>query len=307
MKFNQCRSIYPIRIIRPCDKYKYDAQVEFQKVLDSLNENDVIVDCLVADNPKRSFLRCAKCHGAKFACEYCQNFAIFYIGNKKTIEAIEKRYDLQENKLTKEMEDLELTPDSPAKNEQILNLKQLLVALKKEKKNEMLKKCRKQLTWPSSTMEGNSRTIENVTAITEEIERNPDILKTDPEFCKGIKGRSLLLNQPSFHLIKDLPVEYMHLVCIGGIKRLTELTYKVGENRERTSKRKLSDPKIFNDKIRFIQLTREFSRRCRNLDFGVMKASEFRNLLLFFSNCIGRHWRWFWRWKKSMDSFGFYD
>ena len=282
LKFNHCQNIYPIKIIRPCDKYKYDAKQEFQKVLDSLNDNEVIIDCAVGDNPKRSFFRCAKCHGAKYACEYCQNFAVYFIGNKKNLSTIEKKFTLQEQKINLEMEEIMLAPDSPNKTEQINLLKQLLIDLKKEKKEEILKKCRKQLTWPSSTMEGNLRTIENVTAITEEIERNPGILKSDPDFCKGIKGRSLLLNQPHFHMLDDLPCEYMHLICLGVGKRLVELTYKVGENRVRVTTRKLTEPKVFNDLIRFIQVAREFSRRCRNLDFGVMKASEFRNILLFF-------------------------
>ena len=282
LKFNHCRTIYPIRIIRPCDRYKYDAQAEFQKVLDSMNENEIIIDCAEGDNPKRSFFRCAKCHGAKYACEYCENFAVFFIGNKKNIETIEKKYELQELKIIQEMEEIQLGPDNPTKTDQIQNFKQLLIDLKRNKKEEMLKNSRKQLTWPSSTMEGNLRTIDNINMITEEIESNPGILKTDPDFCKGIKGRSLLLNQPNFNILEDLTCEYMHLVCLGVVKRLTELTYKVGENRERVTKRKLSDPKVFNDLIRFIQLAREFSRRCRNMDFGVMKASEFRNLILFF-------------------------
>ena len=198
------------------------------------------------------------------------------------LSTIEKKYAIQERKINGEIEQIHLAPDSENKTEQINTLKQLLLDLKKEKKEDMLKKCRKQLTWPASTMEVNPRTIENVTEITEEIERNPQILKSDADFCKGIKGRSLLLNQPNFNMIEDVQCEYMHLVCIGVVKRLTELTYKVGENRERITKRKLSDPKVFNDMIRLIQVAREFSRRCRNLDFGVMKASEFRNLLLFF-------------------------
>ena len=74
----------------------------------------------------------------------------------------------------------------------------------------------------------------------------------------------------------------MHLVCLGVVKRMVELNFKVGENRERQTKRKLTPPNLFNELIKSIQVCREFSRRCRNLDFGVMKASEFRNLVLFF-------------------------
>ena len=152
---------------------------------------------------------------------------------------------------------------------------------KSKKDNELNKSGKKQLTWPSSTMSGTQRTLESIRAIVTEIENNPDILKNDA-FCKGIKGKSLLLYQPSFNMIRDVPCEYMHLVCLGVIKRLIENTFKVGENRERLTKRKLTNPQVFNQKIRDIQSTREFGRRCRNLDFSTMKAAEFRNLLLFF-------------------------
>lgn len=131
-------------------------------------------------------------------------------------------------------------------------------------------------------MKGNLRTIDGINKIVEDIEENPEILKTDPDRCQGIKGRSLLLNQPFFDLLKDSPCEYMHTVCIGLVRRRIELNFKVGENRERKTKRKLSPPSLCNEKIRSIQLPHECSRRCRNLDLGVMKASEFRNLILFF-------------------------
>ena len=139
-------------------------------------------------------------------------------------------------------------------------------------------------------MTGNLRNLDNVTAIVEEIENNPAILKNDPNFCQGLKGKSLLLEQPHFHFIEDMPTEYMHLVCLGVVKRMLTLTFTVGENRERVTKRKLSSPKMYNDQIKEIQVFRECSRRCRSLDYGVMKAAEFRNALIFFFpiilNCI---------------------
>ena len=172
--------------------------------------------------------------------------------------------------------------DSQNESEELINLRQLLADTKENREKEIRKAGRKQLTWPASTMEGELRTIDNILAITNEIEENPQILKTSPDFCKGIKGRSLLLNQPFFNLIKDSPSEYMHIVCLGIVKRMVELCFKVGETRTRNTKRPLSDPKLFNELIKAIQVVREFSRRCRNLDFGVMKAAEFRNLLIFF-------------------------
>ena len=74
----------------------------------------------------------------------------------------------------------------------------------------------------------------------------------------------------------------MHLVCLGVVKRLTELTFNVGTNRERITKRKLSSTKQFNELMSKTKVFYEFSRRARDLDFAVFKAEEFRNMVLFF-------------------------
>ena len=286
VKFNHCRNIYPIRIIKPCERYKYDEEEELRKVLLDLNSNNVIIDCAILDNPKRLFIRCAKCFSAKYPCEYCKSCAVTHLDKcKKTSKEIEKRFGQEERHLSQQLSQLQDTQEGSENEEEMNDIQIRLQVLNSEKDNELQKAGRKQLTWPKSTMNGPPRTLNKIRAIVNEIENTPDIVKTNPHFCKGIMGRSLLLDQPFFHLIKDTPTEYMHLVCLGNVKRMVELTFKVGENRERVTKRKLSPPALYNIKIKDIQLTREFSRRCRNLDFGVMKSSEFRNILLFFPNC----------------------
>ena len=102
------------------------------------------------------------------------------------------------------------------------------------------------------------------------------------DVAKGITGRSHFLDQPHFNMISDTPAEYMHSSCLGLVKRVVELTFRVGENRERVTKRKLSDPQLFNVYIASVQVVREFGRRCRNLDFSVYKAQEYRNIVIFF-------------------------
>lgn len=281
LKFNHCRNIYPIRIIKPCEKYKYNEKQELQNVLADINANGIVIDCVVFDQPKRSFARCAKCFSAKYPCEFCESCAVSYIDNSKQKKEIETKYKKLEKNLTQRLSQLRETQDDSV-NEEIDEIQERLHGLNIAKDNEMQKAGRKQLTWPKSTMNGPPRTLDKIRNIVNEIENNPEIVKTDPHFCKGIKGRSLFLDQPSFHMIKDITCEYMHLVCLGVVKRLVELTFKVGENRERVTKRKLSPPADFNLLIKDIQLAREFSRRCRNLDFSVMKASEFRNILIFF-------------------------
>ena len=195
-----------------------------------------------------------------------------------------KKYDTMEAEIKNEITQLQQQQGSTSmmkeSEKKIKDLRKTLKDLETEKKKKIQKTGRKQLTWPASTRIGKLRTIESITEIANEIEANPDVLKND-YFCKGIKGKSLFLDQPFFNLIIDMPCEYMHLVCLGSVKRLVELTFKVGENRDRKTKRRLSDPKLFNAKILCIQFPREIGRRVRNMDFGVLKALEFRNIILF--------------------------
>ena len=283
VKFNHCRNIYPIRIIKPCERFKYNEQEQLAEVLNDINQNNCVLDCCVFDNLKRSVLTCTKNHAAKFGCEYCFNCAVPFVNcQNKSNKLIKKRYEIKEKKIAKEIQTLQ-NEENFEENQYISHLRETLNNLKKEKEQELNKKGRSHLKWPSSTMTGNLRTLDGFKEIVNEIENNPDILKNDPDFCKGIKGKSNLLNQPYFDIIRDVPCEYMHLGCLGVVKRMVELNFKVGENRDRLTKRKLSSPKLFNEKIQNVQLFRESSRRCRNLDTSVMKALEYRNLVIFFS------------------------
>ena len=145
-------------------------------------------------------------------------------------------------------------------------------------KDETMKKGH--LTWPPSTMNGRPRTITGIRRIVTSIEEAEADL--DKNYLKGIKGRSILLDQPNFHIVHDLPTEYMHSVCIGTVKKMVEFTYKIGKNRSRITTRRRCDPKEFNTIISSIKVVREFPRRCRNLDTGVYKALEYKNVLCFF-------------------------
>lgn len=124
------------------------------------------------------------------------------------------------------------------------------------------------------------RTKAEILSIVAKIESGDPIMS--PDELKGIVSRSLLLDIENFHCVFDLPGEYMHGTCLGLIKRLTELTFAVGENRYRVTKRKLTPPSKFNELMSKIKVTHEFPRRIRELDFAVMKAVEFRNLSLFY-------------------------
>ena len=109
---------------------------------------------------------------------------------------------------------------------------------------------------------------------------NKDILSIDE--AKGIMGRSLLLDIPYFDYVLDAPVEYLHGVCLGVVKRMLILTFNVGEVRHRNTTRKLSDVTKFNILMATVKMVREFSRRARNLDLTVMKGQEYRNIIFLY-------------------------
>ena len=229
--FNHCRNIYPIRIIKPHNKFKIDEQEHLASVLEDINSNDLDIYCAVMDKLKRSVVKCTMSQSSYYACEYCE---------------------------------------SPAH-----------LLIEKVKRSEGGKSStKKQLVWPYDTRNGNLRTVNSIRQIAAQIIENDGPLER--HVAKGITGMSLFLDQPRFNFISGFPCEYLHIVCLGVVKRTTELTFKVGERRDRITKRKLSDPSLFNHYISLVQVVREFGRRCRNLDFSVYKGQEFRNLLLFF-------------------------
>ena len=223
IKFKHCRNIYPIKLVKPHGKFKYDEKKELASLIAQLNEKNINIDTCVLDNPKRSNVKNTKSSSATYPCEYCESPAVNYIDNTMT---------------------------------------------------------KNQLTWPPTTMNGRPRTITAIRRIVNKIEEGDEELSK--KYLKGIKGRSVFLDQPNFDFIHDMPTEYMHLGCLGVVKRVTELTYKVGKNRPRITKRKRTDPKLFNILICLVLSPREFSRRCRNLDPAVYKAQEYRNLILFY-------------------------
>ena len=146
-------------------------------------------------------------------------------------------------------------PSSDLKKiEDLTKLKNNLV---NDEKKEISSITSRHLFWPASTFNGTPRTIESIEEITNKIQNSNQELSRHE--AKGFYGKSILLSQPNFHFV-----------------------YNILLNRPRITKRKLCDPKMYNELIKLVKVAKEFSRRCRNLDFSVMKASEFRNLILFF-------------------------
>jgi len=99
-------------------------------------------------------------------------------------------------------------------------------------------------------------------------------------------GPSPLLQLEGFNLVDSCPVEYMHGVCLGTIRKMVKLTFKGLGTKPGADKRV---PQIFKDVSpdavsEMLVNTRgvcENSRRTRAID-GHLKGEEYRNLLIEF-------------------------
>ena len=274
VKFEGCKTIYPLRIIKPFNKYSIDDNEQLRLVLNDLHDNNCEITQYIADNPKRSNARQCLCFSSWHPCEYC-----FAKGTKLETNSLETKKKKEGLKMQKEIvaEKIERVRQTGSVNSsQMLKLKNIEKKLNVEEKK--LKPKKSNIVWPKSTMSGPPRTRQEILNIIEKIENNQQMTSDE---SKGIVGRSLLFDFPGFNFVSDITVEYLHCVCLGVTKKCVELTFKVGENRPRITKRKLSLPSDFNLKIHSVKFPFEFNRRIRDLDFSVYKGQEFRNLLLF--------------------------
>lgn len=257
-----CRTIFPHKIVRPLGKYKMDEDKHFDNFLNDLIENDYDIEDFIGDNLKRANVKKCLNHAASYACEYCFNKAVHFKEPEKKNAAKKSLKKIREN----------------LRKTGVKGIKTLEKELEKTEK-EMKKVNRTRLVWPSSTFNGERRTKQKMLEIVEETERRGKLPRDD---AKGVVGRSSLFRIPNFDIIRDAPTEYMHSSCLGVGKRLVELTFDVGEKRKRITKRKLTSTTEFNKLMKKIKVVYEFSRRIRDLDFSVMKAEEFRNIVFFF-------------------------
>ena len=284
LKFKQCRTIYPLRVVRPLNKFPVDHRKQMEKVLLDLHSNNCIIRTFIGDNPIRSRLREALSHSSYFPCEYCDCKGILSNENASS-EASQANLEYQRDILQQQINNL----TANGQEEEAEIFESLLSKLNEARKNKS-----RQIVWPASTRNsGKLRTKQDILETANKIEmfKNgelPNDLSQNEK--RGIVGKSLFLDLEYFDFILDMPTDYLHLSCLGVVKRLMELTFNVGANRKRVTKRKLSSPSLYNKEMKKVKVFKECSRRSRELDFAVFKGQEFRNIsLLFFKaiiNCI---------------------
>ena len=277
IKFKNCRCIYPHKIVRPIKKGYIDNKEQLRNFIQDLNDNSIIIDTVIADNLKRSNMKGSLCHSALFPCEYCYAKGVKYSEKKSKVEKQEESHKTLKEKI-KRIENLK----ERGNKKTLKILKDVLFDLEKDNNRQ---KSKTMTVWPSSTANKELRTKENILEIVSLIENQEDDDENDPlskDDLKGVASHSVLLDLPYFDFVNNVPTEYMHLGCLGVVKRLTELTFNMGLNRKRITNRKLSSTKQFNYLMSLTKVVFEFSRRSRDLDFSLYKAEEYRNLILFF-------------------------
>ena len=261
-KMLNCKQIYPQRIVRPLNKTKVDHDSILNNCISDLLQNSCKIAQYLADNLKRAIGKGCLNHASLFPCEYCFARGVRFV--KQSIPD-GKNHQLQIALIDEKIEQL-----GRQNSDELKALKLLRTKLASE--GEKNKKKKSHIVWPHSTKEAEVRTTSNITEIVRKIENGANL---SPEEKKGVVRRSPLAQIPNFSLVLDVPVDYMHTMCIGVIKRLVELTFNVGEVRIRITKRKLSSPQQFNLLMASTKVPHEFSRRLRELLLSVMKAAEF--------------------------------
>lgn len=266
-RLKQCQVVFPHRLVRPLRKNHVNNKEQFTLFLNDIVASSGEIVEYIADNLKRATGKDCKCHSAAFPCEYCFSCGVRYTQDssaqtKKHFEEIRKK--------------IENDPNG--------NYDDIKLELAKAEK-QIGKKKSSHIVWPATTQNGEPRTVQKILAIIEKIEEQ-GLTNLSPTETKGVVGRSPLLSIPNFDMVRDVPAEYLHSVCLGVGKRMIVCTFAVGEVRIRTTKRKLSDPAKFNEEMLKVKVVRECSRRNRELDFSVMKGQEFQNIILFFTPIV---------------------
>lgn len=220
VKMENCRNIYPLKIIRPINKHRIPYKPHFKKVLDDLNECQCVLNAFIGDNPKRSVIREALNHASRFACEYCIAKAAQYTERNVKLAEEKKKNELQINQFQSQIKMLQTKPVSSSniknRDDQIQILNDIVAELKK--KNSQMNKKHSHCVWPESSSRAPRRTLEGILAIIDNIELNGWSQLTADE-VQGFVGKSLLLDQVNFNFILGVTAEYMHIACLGVVKR----------------------------------------------------------------------------------------
>lgn len=122
----------------------------------------------------------------------------------------------------------------------------------------------------------------------------PCHLRTDELFAANTyknfqTGYSILNNIPNFLPISHTPLDYMHLLCLGVVKKIILLWIKEGSFSVRISSRLINQISHLLTSLKS-STPKDFVRKPRSLrDVKLWKAVEFRNFLLYTGLVVLKH------------------
>ena len=67
IKFNNCRTIYPLRVIRSIEKYSIHYRDTLANIINDIHDNQLTISEFIGDNPKRAIIREALNHASRSA------------------------------------------------------------------------------------------------------------------------------------------------------------------------------------------------------------------------------------------------
>jgi len=110
---------------------------------------------------------------------------------------------------------------------------------------------------------------------------------------QGLTGKSVLLQIPGFDITKDLPVDYLHMFCLGVMRQTLKQTFDCGTPRTPGCTYRRASAARFNDGYSKVKVPTEQQRKTRPLQVGVWKGSEYKLLGLFtfphLLRCLQHH------------------
>lgn len=111
-------------------------------------------------------------------------------------------------------------------------------------------------------------------------------LRTDKDFRSKKDenyhtGESAVLEIPNFDIVRNIPLDYMHLVCLGVVRKLLYI-WLFGDLKVRLQSKKVAAISLQLENILKSYMPCEFVRKPRSLSFvKLWKATEYRSLLLY--------------------------
>lgn len=292
-EFPGCSMVYPISVIKvnatnPHVRKKFPNMPEtgkelstivFNRFANDLKQNRIHLKTIKADAPKRAFIRNFKGHNSYFACDYC-----YLKGERWQKEPKDKEKEEQSKKeeIEKQKKAENEEKQKSQKEEQKKSKKGKKKTGKKEEKEKAKKEEKKKkkatggkIVWPLHET-GIERNHDDTIAIVLREPPDVDYIEDEHDEFYGVKGMSVATQFEDFNIISDIPVDSMHQLYLGVVKRLLSLGLGKEKRNVKTKSLGLINEVRLNKALLKVKIPTEFRRATRAVETGCWKASEYR-------------------------------